>query len=135
MGALCGEAVVFTKQNRPPHFMNSVKKRGALLAKGRLLGIQFDTLFTDRLYFEISRHAIDMAEELKTILHRKQIPFYLESPTNQQFVILENERLKELKTSVMFSFWEQYDEKSTVVRFVTSWSTTREDLAALDKVL
>lgn len=135
VGALCGEAVVFTKQNRPPHFMNSVKKRGALLAKGRLLGIQFDTLFTDRLYFEISRHAIDMAEELKTILHRKQIPFYLESPTNQQFVILENERLKELKTSVMFSFWEQYDEKSTVVRFVTSWSTTREDLAALDKVL
>lgn len=135
VGALCGEAVVFTKQNRPTHFMNSVKKRGALLAKGRLLGIQFDTLFTDNLYFEISRHAIDMAEELKEILHRKKIPFYLESPTNQQFVILENERIRELKKKVMFSFWEKYDEKHTVVRFATSWSTTGEDLEALDEAL
>ncbi len=135
VGALCGEAVVFTKQNRPPHFMNSVKKRGALLAKGRLLGIQFDTLFTDNLYFEISRHAIDMAEELKDILRRKQIPFYLESPTNQQFVILENERIRELKKKVMFSFWEKYEEKYTVVRFATSWSTTKKDLEALDEAL
>lgn len=135
VGALCGEAVVFTKQNRPPHFMNSVKKRGALLAKGRLLGIQFDTLFTDNLYFEISRHAIDMAEELKDILRRKQIPFYLESPTNQQFVILENGRIRELKKKVMFSFWEKYEEKYTVVRFATSWSTTKKDLEALDEAL
>lgn len=131
VGALCGEAVVFTKQNRPPHFINSVKKRGALLAKGRLLGIQFDTLFTDNLYFEISRHAIDMAEELKEILESKKIEFYLKSPTNQQFVILENERIQELKKRVMFSFWERYDERRTVIRFVTSWSTTKADLEVL----
>lgn len=135
VGALCGEAVVFTKQNRPPHFTNSIKKRGALLAKGRLLGVQFDTLFTDGLYFKISRHAIDMAEELKEILESRKIPFYLKSPTNQQFVILENEWLKELKKDVMFSFWEQYDETHTVARFVTSWATTREDLEALRQVL
>lgn len=135
VGALCGEAVVFTKQNRPPHFTNSIKKRGALLAKGRLLGVQFDTLFTDGLYFKISRHAIDMAEELKEILESRKIPFYLKSPTNQQFVILENEWLKELKKDVMFSFWEQYNETHTVARFVTSWATTREDLEALRQVL
>lgn len=135
VGALCGEAVVFTKKNRPPHFINSVKKRGALLAKGRLLGIQFDTLFTDDLYFEISRHAIEMAEELKLILQSKKIDFYLKSPTNQQFVILENERVKALKEDVMFSFWEQYDANRTVIRFVTSWATTKEDLEALRRVL
>lgn len=135
VGALCGEAVVFTKKNQPPHFINSVKKRGALLAKGRLLGIQFDTLFTDGLYFEISRHAIDMAEELKRILQSKKINFYLKSPTNQQFVILENERVKALKKDVMFSFWEQYDANHTVIRFVTSWATTKEDLEALRRAL
>ncbi len=135
VGALCGEAVVFTKQNRPPHFINSIKKRGALLAKGRLLGIQFDTLFTDSLYFEISHHAIEMAEELKKILEGRQIEFYLKSPTNQQFVILENDRIRELKKEAMFSFWEKYDEAHTVIRFVTSWATTREDLEALDRAL
>ena len=135
VGALCGEAVVFTKQNRPPHFINSIKKRGALLAKGRLLGIQFDTLFTDNLYFEISRHAINMAEGLKKVLEGRQIEFYLKSPTNQQFVILENERISELKKDVMFSFWEKYDENHTVIRFVTSWATAEEDLAALDRAL
>ena len=135
VGALCGEAVVFTKQNRPPHFINSIKKRGALLAKGRLLGIQFDTLFTDNLYFEISRHAINMAEGLKKVLEGRQIEFYLKSPTNQQFVILENERISELKKDVMFSFWEKYDENQTVIRFVTSWATAEEDLAALDRAL
>lgn len=135
VGALCGEAVVFTKQNRPPHFLNSVKKRGALLAKGRLLGVQFDTLFTDNLYFDISRHAIDMAEELKEVIRSRQIPFYMESPTNQQFVILENGRIKELKEKVKFSFWEQYDDSATVVRFVTSWSTTKENLERLREIL
>ena len=83
VGALCGEAVVFTKGNRPEHFMTSVKKRGALLAKGRLLGIQFDTLFTDDLYFRISRHAIDMAEKLKEVIREKGWEPYMDSPTNQ----------------------------------------------------
>ncbi|MBR7016256.1 MAG: low specificity L-threonine aldolase, partial [Lachnospiraceae bacterium] len=97
VGALCGEAVVFTKGNKPAHFMNSVKKRGALLAKGRLLGVQFDTLFTDDLYFEISRHAIEMTEKMKDILKAHGLHFYIASPTNQQFVVLEDSLLKKLK--------------------------------------
>ena len=128
VGALCGEAVVFTKNNKPKHFMNSMKKRGALLAKGRLLGIQFDTLFTDDLYFKISRHAIEMAEDMKQIFKEKGLTFYLESPTNQQFIILENDQLEKLKKDVAVSFWEKYDDHHTVVRFATSWSTTEKDL-------
>lgn len=94
IGALLGAYI--NKNNKPKHFMNSVKKRGALLAKGRLLGIQFDTLFTNDLYFEISRHAIDMAEQLKNVFKTKNIKFYPESPTNQQFIILENEKIEKL---------------------------------------
>ena len=135
VGALCGEAVVFTKKNRPCHFMNSVKKRGALLAKGRLLGIQFDTLFSDDLYFTISRHAILMAEELKDIFKEAGLPFYLESPTNQQFIILEDRRMEKLKEHVKFGFWEKYDADHTVVRFATSWSTTKEDLCVLRQAI
>lgn len=135
VGALCGEAVVFTKHNMPRHFMTIVKRHGALLAKGRLLGIQFDALFTDDLYMEIGRHAIEMAEQLKQILSDVGIPFYLESPTNQQFVILENEKLAQLQKGVGVSFWERYDEAHTVVRLATSWSTTQEDLAQLKVVL
>ncbi|MBD5522307.1 MAG: aminotransferase class I/II-fold pyridoxal phosphate-dependent enzyme [Lachnospiraceae bacterium] len=135
VGALCGEAVVFTKENKPKHFMNSVKKRGALLAKGRLLGIQFDTLFTADLYLKISRSAIDKAEKMKEIFADKGYKFYLESPTNQQFIILENGRMENLKKHVAFSFWEKLDDTHTVVRFATSWSTTDEDLKALKNAL
>lgn len=135
VGALCGEAVVFTKQNMPAHFDNLVKKHGALLAKGRLLGIQFDTLFTDDLYFKISKNAIDRAEELKAAFKEKGYRFFLESPTNQQFVILENGKLVELQKSLKFSFWEKYDETHTVVRFATSWATTSEHIARLKAVL
>ena len=135
VGALCGEAVVFTGHNRPAHFVNAVKKRGALLAKGRLLGVQFDALFTGGLYFELSRHAIEMAEELKAIFHEKGVEFYLESPTNQQFVILDDGKAEELKKQVSFSFWEKRGPNQTVVRFCTSWSTTREDLDFLRAVL
>lgn len=134
VGALFGEAVVFTRQNRPRHFTTSVKKRGALLAKGWLLGLQFDTLFTDDLYFNISRHAIHMAEELKEIFREKECAFYLESPTNQQFIIVENRQIEELKKQVRFELWEPYDESHTVVRFVTSWATTREDLRAIKEL-
>ena len=135
VGALCGEAVVFTHGNRPPHFLSTVKQHGALLAKGRLLGVQFDTLFTDDLYFRISRHAIDMAEQLKGIFRECGIPFALNSPTNQQFVILENTFMEALREKVRFSFWEKADDTHTVVRFATGWSTTEEDLAALRDIL
>lgn len=135
VGALCGEAVVFTGSNTPEHFLTRIKRRGALLAKGRLLGVQFDTLFTDNLYFDIGRHAIEKAEELKAVLREKGYDFFLESPTNQQFVILENNHMEMLKEKVAFGFWEKYDEKHTVVRFATSWSTTDEDIEYLRRIL
>ena len=135
VGALCGEAVVFTKNNMPKHFVNHVKRHGALMAKGRLLGVQFDALFTDGLYFEISKHAINMAEDMKAVFKEKGYRFYLESPTNQQFFIIENEKLKKLREKVRFGFWEKYDELHTVVRFATSWSTTEDDLKWLKEIL
>ena len=135
VGALCGEAVVFTHNNRPAHFITMKKQNGALLAKGRLLGVQFDTLFTDSLYFNISRHAIEMAEKLKQIMTNAGVPFFLESPTNQQFVILENSRIEKLREHVGFEKWEIVDEEHTAVRFATSWSTTEEDLTTLEKLL
>jgi threonine aldolase len=135
VGALCGEAVVFTKKNMPVHFDHLVKKHGALLAKGRLLGVQFDTLFTDDLYFKISKNAIDRAEELKSAFSEKGYKFFIDSPTNQQFVILENSKMQELQKSVKFSFWEKYDENHTVVRFATSWATTSEKISELRSVL
>ena len=135
VGALCGEAVVFTKRNTPKHFVTQVKQHGALLAKGRLLGVQFDVLFTDGLYLEISRHAIEMAERLKQIFREKGYAFFLESPTNQQFLILENAKMEELSKHVGFSFWEKYDETHTVVRFATSWSTREEDVERLREFL
>ena len=131
VGALCGEA----KNNMPKHFVNHVKRHGALMAKGRLLGVQFDALFTDGLYFEISKNAIDMAEKMKDIFKEKGYRFYMESPTNQQFFIIENERLEKLKEKVRFGFWEKYDETHTVVRFASSWSTTEEDLKQLREIL
>ena len=135
VGALCGEAVVFTKNNMPPHFLTLVKRQGALSAKGRLLGVQFDTLFTDGLYFEISRHAIQMAQKLKEIFSAKGYDFFLDSPTNQQFVILDNEKLETLKDKVYFSIWEPLDEHRTVVRFATSWATTEEHIEQLDTLI
>lgn len=135
VGALCGEAVVFTHANKPAHFVTMKKQGGALLAKGRLLGVQFDTLFSDDLYFRISKHAIDMAERLKEILSSRNIPFFLESPTNQQFVILENSVMERLKEKVGFNFWETVDEEHTAVRFATCWSTTEKDLEQLKTIL
>ena len=134
-GALCGEAVVFPRRGRPPHFTNAVKKRGALLAKGRLLGVQFDALFTDGLYFRIGQQEADMAERLKSLFKERNIPLWLESPTNQQFVELEDSRIERLGEKVAFSFWEKTDASRTVVRFVTGWSTTEEDLEALAAAL
>lgn len=135
VGALCGEAIVFTKSNKPKNFITSVKKRGALLAKGRLLGVQFDTLFTDDLYFKISKNAIDMAEKMKDIFIKKGYSFFIKSPTNQQFIVLENSCMEKLKQFVSFSFWEKYDDSHTVVRFATSWATTENDLLELEKAL
>lgn len=135
LGALAGEALVFTKDNMPKHFTAIVKQHGALVAKGRLFGVQFDRLFTDNLYEKIGRQAVDYAKQLKNILTAKGYRFYLESPTNQQFLIIPNEQLEILGQSVVYSFWEKYDENHTVIRLATSWSTTQTDIDGLDQVL
>lgn len=135
VGALCGEAVVFTRKNMPEHFVTIVKQHGALLAKGRLLGIQFDTLFTDNLYLKISEKAIRTAAELKKIFHEKGYSFFIDSPTNQIFIVLADDKLEKLQKNVRISFWEKYDDKHTVVRFATSWATTMEDIRELEKML
>lgn len=134
-GALCGEAVVFPRGGMPKHFLTHAKQHGALLAKGRLLGVQFDTLFTDDLYGEVGRTAIDAAAELRRILHEAGYAFYRDSPTNQQFVILENSQAEALAERIRFSTWERLAENRTVIRLVTSWSTTPADLAALKEAL
>lgn len=134
VGALCGEAVVFP-QGAPAHFANYTKKRLAMLAKGRLFGVQFDALFTDGLYFEAGRRGIETAEKLKEILERHHVPLYLETPTNQQFAVLENGLLERLREQVRVSYWSRADETHTIVRFATAWSTADGDLEALDKAL
>ena len=134
VGALCGEAVVFPKK-APKHFFTTVKQHGALLAKGRLAGIQFDTLFTDDLYMEISRHAIRMAGILKEGVTKKGYPMLIDSPTNQQFFIFENSKLEELRKQVAFSTWERVDETHTAIRFATSWATKEADIEALLELL
>ncbi len=135
VGALVGEAVVFTKNNRPEHFVTGIKRQGALLAKGRVLGVQFDALFTDNLYLEISRHAMEKAYELKKIFADAGYKFYWDSPTNQQFIIMENEKMEKLSKTVKFSFWEKIDQTLTAIRFVTGWGTTDEELSVLKESL
>ncbi len=135
VGALCGEALVFPRGGMPEHFTAVVKQHGALLAKGWLLGAQFDALFTDELYFRISANAIDKAEKLRRLLHERGYVFFLETPTNQQFLLLEDETAARLAARVRFSFWEKPDAEHTVVRLCTSWATTDADLAALAEVL
>lgn len=135
VGALCGEAVIFTRGNAPKHFMTFIKQNGALLAKGRLLGVQFDTLFTDGLYNEISAHAIAMADRMRKALKERGYKFLIETVTNQIFVVLENEKMSELSESVRFDFWEKADDTHTVVRFASSWSTTPEEVEELERLL
>ena len=135
VGAFCGEAVVFPRGNAPRHFFTIVKQHGALLAKGRLLGIQFDTLFTDDLYLRISRHAITTAMELKRIFEEKGIPLYIQSPTNQQFPILTPRQMRLLEGKVTYEIWGQMDDGRSITRFATSWATPMEHIKYLEKLL
>ena len=135
VGALCGEAVVFPGGNAPAHFFTTVKQHGALLAKGRLLGLQFDTLFTDGLYFEISRNAIEKATELKQLFLSKGIPLYIDSPTNQQFPIMTKEDLAPLEGKVLYEVWETLPDGRLVTRFATSWATSEAQIEYLASLL
>lgn len=135
VGALCGEAVVFPSGNAPEHFFTMVKQHGALLAKGRLTGIQFDTLFTDNLYFRIARNAIERAMEVKALFLEKGYELFLDSPTNQQFIILTPEAARALEGKVLYEVWERLPDGRAVTRFATSWATTQEQVAALGALI
>ncbi len=135
VGALFGEAVVFTKNNTPKHMITQIKQHGALLAKGRLLGVQFDTLFTDDLYMEMGKNAVTYADEIRADLKSKGYTLYMENPTNQIFVVMANKDLEELKKKVAYGFWEKYDEDHTVIRIATSWATTKEAVEGLKNIL
>ncbi len=129
-GALCGEAVVFPHHNAPAHFFTIVKQHGALMAKGRLLGIQFDTLMTDDLYFKIARHAVNQAMRLRDAFVSKGYKMYSNSPTNQQFVLLDSETIARLEKDFVFEQWFPVGDMMNC-RFVTSWATLHTDVDAL----
>ena len=136
VGALCGEAVVFPRGNAPEHFFTMTKQRGALLAKSRLVGAQFEALFTDNLYFEISKHAIAMATTMKGIFIKAGIQLWNDSPTNQIFVVLDRQMIERLKSrGILFEIWEPVDDTHKLCRFVTSWATRFEDIFLLEKGL
>lgn len=135
VGAMIGEAVVFSGMKAPKYFFTTIKRHGALLAKGRMLGIQFDTLFTDDLYFRVSKHAINMAQRIRSIFAKHNIPIAYDSPTNQQFVTLPKSLYEPLSKQVVFEVWGHKSEEELVCRFVTSWATKEEELDELDKIL
>lgn len=134
-GALFGEAVVVPEPKLLPHFFTTVKQHGALLAKGRLLGIQFDILFTDKIYEHIGQPAIRAANRIRKELKEKGYQLFFEAPTNQIFLVLENEQMDRISKQVEFSFWEKFDKYHTVVRLATSWATTEEVVNQLIRIL
>lgn len=135
VGALLGEALVYTNTRAPKYIFTIIKRHGALLAKGRVLGLQFDTLFTDGLYFRVSRHAIDMAQALRKVFAKHGLSLGIDSPTNQQFVILSKEQKQRLAEEIAFEIWEPLPNDHLLCRFVTCWATTEADIAALDEAL
>ena len=130
-GALFGEAVVFPRHDTVPHFFTIVKQHGALLAKGRIAGIQFDTLFTDGLYYEIGRNAINAADRIRAALEKKGYRLAFQTPTNQIFVMLDEKQRRDLSDKVEMGFWENTDDGHTIMRIATSWATKSEDAERL----
>jgi len=131
VGALFGEAVVITNPALQRDFRYHIKQNGGLLAKGRLLGLQFLTLLEKGLYFEIAKEANRLAGEIKDAFVGRNIPLFIDSVTNQQFPILEEGMAEKLKERYSFTFWEQFDETRSVYRFCTSWATRAEDVKQL----
>ncbi len=134
-GMLLGEAVVIPDPNFIPHFFTLIKQHGALLAKGRILGIQFDTLFADGLYMEVGETAIKAANRMREIFQEHGYTFAFDSPTNQTFLLLENEKMEKLSENLEFSFWEKYNDAHTIVRLATSWATKMEDVERLKDII
>ena len=131
VGALFGEAVVISNESLKRDFRYSIKRHGGMLAKGRLLGIQFAQLFTDNLYMQIAQNAINQAMRIKSALQAKGIKFLIDSPTNQQFPFFNEAQYEELSKKYLFSFWQRVDEEHTAVRICTSWATKSENVDCL----
>lgn len=131
VGALFGEAVVIKNKYLKNDFRYSIKQKGGLLAKGRLLGIQFSTLFEENLYFDISKHAVDLALKIRKAFEDKGYEFMYDSTTNQQFPIILDEQLEVLAKSYSFTFWCKVGENKSAVRFCTSWATKKENVEKL----
>lgn len=134
MGALFGEAIVCCNRQMKG-FFTLMKAHGSVLAKGRLLGMQFDALFTDHLYQRIGQHGVDLALKLRKAFESKGYLTFIDSPTNQQFFILPNALIDKLMASVTFEYWGPRGEQESKVRFVTSWETTEENIAQLEQLL
>ena len=130
-GALFGEAVVITTPALQPHFRSFIKQNGAMLAKGWLLGLQFAALFENGIYFDICRRAVDLAMDIRAAFAEKGIPAYIDSPTNQQFVVLTDAQAARLAEKYIYEPERRIDERHVCVRFCTSWYTPDEDVAAL----
>ncbi len=135
LGTLFGEALVVTNRALLKNLFPLVKQHGALLAKGRLSGVQFEAMFRDGLYYEIGRHAVALALRIREAFRAKGYEVVIESPTNQQFFRLPNEVIDSLREEVSFDYWGARGETHSIVRFVTSWSTTKEDVARLIEIL
>ena len=133
MGALFGECLVIISDELKTDFRYHIKQKGAMLAKGRLLGVQFNALFENDLYEHIGEPAIAAADKIREGLKENGIELYLDAPTNQVFCVVENAFMEKLAQKVEFSFWEKKDENHTVIRFATSWATTMEDVDELIK--
>lgn len=136
VGALFGEAVVFKGEEMHRSFRYAIKQHGGMLAKGRLLGIQFEQLLKggeECLYFELSRHADTLAAKIKAAFVKKGIPMWIDSPTNMQFPVLTKEQQEILMKKYVPEYWCKYDETRDVVRFCTSWATKSEAVDELCK--
>ncbi len=134
-GALLGEAVVIPQHDLVPHLFTMIKQHGALLAKGRVCGIQFETLFTDGLYDEIGKRAIETAKRIRKALADKGYTFAIPNPTNQIFVLLTQEKADALSEKVEMGFWEKTEDGKVIMRIATSFATTDEDVDALIEIL
>ena len=131
IGALFGEALVICSDALKPDFRYIMKQKGGILAKGRLLGLQFTVLFEDDLYMKSCRHANDMAALIKSACQKKGYRFLIPSVTNQQFPIMPDDVLEIIGRDFSYSFWEKTDDSHSAVRFCTSWATREEDVARL----
>ena len=131
VGALFGEAVVITNPSLTKDFRYMIKQKGGMLAKGRLLGIQFQTLLEDGLYEEVAGKAIEQAMRLKEAFLNKGYKLFYDSYTNQQFPIMPNEQLEQLKENYSYEYWTAIDSEYSAVRFCTSWATKDENIDKL----